>query len=345
MSVFAYLLPLLVIVPLLGAAGALVFAKQRRVQAAITIAALFLACCFGGVLMAATAVHGPLTMAIGGWQAPYGIVLLADPLAAMLVTTSALVLLAVLIFSLGQGLADGDDEAPVSIFYPSYLVLAAGVFDAFIAHDLFNLYVAFEILLVASYVLITMGGTAQRIRAGVTYIVVSLVSSVLFLTAIGLVYAALGTVSFADLAVKIANLDSGTQLLLNVLLLFAFLIKAAIFPFSFWLPDSYPTAPAPVTAVFAGLLTKVGIYAILRTQTLLFPEHVLQEPLLVLAGITLLVGILGAISQRDINACSLSRCLATSVICCLVLRLQTSWDTPQPPTILCTTLLCKPPCF
>ena len=180
-------------------------------------------------------------------------------------------------------------------------MLGAGVFDAFIAGDLFNLYVAFEILLVASYVLLTMGGTAQRIRAGVTYIVVSLVSSVLFLAAIALIYGATGTVNLAQLSVRITELDPQMQLTLNLLLLVAFGIKAAIFPLSFWLPDSYPTAPAPVTAVFAGLLTKVGIYAILRTQTLVFNDSDINELLMIIAGLTLIVGILGAISQRDIK--------------------------------------------
>ena len=120
-------------------------------------------------------------MSVGGWPIPFGIVLYVDRLAALLVVVSSIVLLAVLLFSVGQGAADGDDDTPVSIFHPSYLILAAGIFTAFIAGDLFNLYVGFEILLVASYVLITLGGTESRIRTGVVYIVVSLVSSILFL--------------------------------------------------------------------------------------------------------------------------------------------------------------------
>jgi multicomponent Na+:H+ antiporter subunit D len=161
----------------------------------------------------------------------------------------------VLLFSIGQGAADGIEETPISIFNPTYLILAAGIFDAFIAGDLFNLYVSFEILLVASYVLITVGGTELRIRAGITYIVVSLVSSVIFLAAIAMIYGATGTVNIAQLSARLAELPTDVQLILHVMLLVAFGIKAAVFPLSFWLPDSYPTAPAPVTAVFAGLLT------------------------------------------------------------------------------------------
>jgi len=123
-----------------------------------------------------------------------------------MLVVSSVVLLAVLIFSIGQGLADGDDETPVSIYYPTYLILTTGVMVAFIAGDLFNLYVGFEILLVASYVLITLGGTRSRIRAGVTYVIVSLLSSILFLAAIGMVYGALGTVNLAQVAERVQEL-------------------------------------------------------------------------------------------------------------------------------------------
>jgi multicomponent Na+:H+ antiporter subunit D len=180
-------------------------------------------------------------------------------------------------------------------------VLIAGVSNAFLAGDLFNLYVGFEILLMASYVLLTLGGSAARVRAGITYVVVSLTSSLIFLAAIGLVYASTGTVTMAQLAVRLGELPEGMQLLLQSMLLIAFCIKAAVFPLSAWLPDSYPTAPAPVTAVFAGLLTKVGVYAIIRTQTLLFPGGGLDD-LLMWAGLaTMVMGILGAVAQTDIR--------------------------------------------
>jgi multicomponent Na+:H+ antiporter subunit D len=150
-------------------------------------------------------------------------------------------------------------------------------------------------------VLLTLGGTASRIRGGITYVIVSLTSSVVFLAAIGLVYAATGTVNMADLALRLGELPEGTQVLLQSLLLIAFCIKAAVFPLSAWLPDSYPTAPAPVTAVFAGLLTKVGVYAIIRTQTLLFPAGALDDLLMWAALATMLIGILGAVAQTDLR--------------------------------------------
>ena len=295
------LIPLVVLIPLGSAALALALPGRRRAQQLITVIALVAVVALSGAFMWIVDQQGALVMQVGGWAAPFGISLVVDRLSALMLTVSAVVLLGVLLFSLGQGLADGDDETPVSIYYPTYLVLGAGVCNAFIAGDLFNLYVGFEILLVASYVLITLGGTGPRIRAGITYVVVSLVSSILFLVSIGLVYAATGTVNIAQLTLRIAELPGNVQLLLNLALLIAFGIKAAIFPLAFWLPDSYPTAPAPVTAVFAGLLTKVGVYAIIRAQTQIFPHSSVDQLLLVIAALTLLVGILGAVSQLDIK--------------------------------------------
>ena len=189
----------------------------------------------------------------------------------------------------------------MTIFNPTYLILAAGIFNAFIAGDLFNLYVGFEILLVASYVLITLRSTESRIRTGVVYIVVSLVSSVLFLAAIAAIYAALGTVNMAQISERMGEIPQETQFVLHMMLLVAFSIKAAVFPVSFWLPDSYPTAPAPVTAVFAGLLTKVGVYAIIRTETQLFADNDVNLLLMVIALATMIVGVLGAVAQAELK--------------------------------------------
>jgi multicomponent Na+:H+ antiporter subunit D len=296
------LVPLLVALPLIGAAVNLIANRRRRVQVTVSIVTLSLVLIVAATLLVAVDVGGsPIAVSVGGWPIPFGIVLYVDRLAALLVVVSSVVLLAVLLFSVGQGAADGDDDTPVSIFHPSYLILAAGIFNAFIAGDLFNLYVGFEILLVASYVLITLGSTESRIRTGVVYIVVSLVSSILFLASIAMIYAALGTVNMAQIAQRMTELPQETQLVLHVMLLLAFSIKAAIFPLSFWLPDSYPTAPAPVTAVFAGLLTKVGVYAMIRTETQLFRDNDVNTLLLVVALATMIVGVLGALAQAELK--------------------------------------------
>jgi multicomponent Na+:H+ antiporter subunit D len=296
------LVPLLVTLPLLGAAINLIAGRHRRTQVAVSIVTLSLVTAISAILLAVVdGSNHAIAVSVGGWPIPFGIVLYVDRLAALLVVVSSIVLLAVLLFSVGQGAADNDDETPVSIFHPSYLILAAGIFNAFIAGDLFNLYVGFEILLVASYVLITLGSTESRIRTGVVYIVVSLVSSILFLAAIAVIYGALGTVNMAQIADRMVELPQETQTVLHLLLLLAFSIKAAVFPLSFWLPDSYPTAPAPVTAVFAGLLTKVGVYAMIRTETQLFRDNDLNTLLLIVALATMIVGVLGALAQAELK--------------------------------------------
>ncbi|MFC0508629.1 Na+/H+ antiporter subunit D [Micromonospora costi] len=295
------LLPLPVVVPLLGAALTLVLGRWPRLQRAISVGGLATTLAVAAVLLVQAYRHGPVVLAIGGWPPPVGIVLVADQLAALMLVVSAAVTLCVLLYSIGQGQADIGENAPITIYHPTYLVLTAGVTNAFLAGDLFNLFVGFEILLAASFVLITLGGTETRIRTGSTYVVVSILSSMVFLASVGLVYAATGTLNMAQLAERLDALPGGVRLALQLMLLLAFGVKAAVFPLSAWLPDSYPTAPAPVTAVFAGLLTKVGVYAIIRTETLLFPGGQVGTLLLVVAGLTMLIGILGAVAQSDMK--------------------------------------------
>ncbi|GAB3972552.1 Na+/H+ antiporter subunit D [Plantactinospora veratri] len=296
-----HLVPLPVVVPLLGAALTLVVGRRPIAQRAISVTALVVTLAVAVLLLWRAHWHGPLVVHVGGWPAPLGIVLVADQLAALMLVVSAAVTLCVLLYSIGEDRADPGEHAPVVIYHPTYLVMTAGVTNAFLSGDLFTLFVGFEILLSASYVLLTLGGTEERIRAGTTYVVVGLVSSLIFLTAIGLVYSSTGTLNLAQLVGRLDALSADLRLALHGVLLLAFAIKAAVFPLAAWLPDSYPTAPAPVTAVFAGLLTKVGIYAIIRTETLLFPDGRAADLLLVLALLTMLVGILGAVAQSDIK--------------------------------------------
>ncbi|WAP52305.1 Na+/H+ antiporter subunit D [Arthrobacter sp. ATA002] len=295
------LAPLAVVLPFIGAALAFILIRHTRAQRVISISILSVTLILEVILLFSVWETGAQAVNVGGWLPPVGITMVVDQFSALMLVVSSAVSLAVLIYAAGQGMTDGDEDGPISIFHPTYLILVAGVSNAFLAGDLFNLYVGFEILLTASYVLMTLGGTTPRIRAGVTYVVVSVVSSLLFLITIAMIYAATGTVNMADLAVKLGDLDPGTQLMLHLMLLVAFGIKAAVFPLSFWLPDSYPTAPAPVTAVFAGLLTKVGVYAMVRTETLLFPGDRINSLLMVVAGLTMVVGILGALAQTDVK--------------------------------------------
>lgn len=297
-SEWSWMLPLPVLVPLLSAGLIMVVGPRPRLQQLISVTALTIALSFG-VLLTIAAINGPVVLDVGSWAAPIGITLVADKLAALMLVVSQIVTLAVLVYSVAQNVADPDSATPTAIYHPTFLILAAGVSNAFLTGDLFNLYVGFEILLAASFVLITLGGTRGRIRSGTVYIVVSMISSAILLIGIALVYGALGTVNMAQLSERIGELDPGVALVLQVILLTAFGIKAAVFPLYAWLPDSYPTAPAPVTAIFAGLLTKVGIYAIIRLQFLLFPGDRLTTLLGVVAILTMILGILGAVAQDD----------------------------------------------
>ncbi|MEZ5210521.1 MULTISPECIES: Na+/H+ antiporter subunit D [unclassified Gordonia (in: high G+C Gram-positive bacteria)] len=299
------------LVPLLGAALTLLRGRHPRFQRAVTVGAISASLIASAMMLYLTNVHGTFAVRIGGWggkgypNGPLGITLVVDRLAALMLVISTTVLLCVVFYAIGQGIRDGTTQQPVSIFLPSYLILTAGVCNAFLAGDLFNLYVSFEVLLAASFVLLTLGASADRVRAGASYIMVSMVSSLIFLAGIAFAYATTGTLNLAEMSVRLNDaadpVPSGVRNALFAVLLVAFGIKAAVFPLSTWLPDSYPTAPAPVTAVFAGLLTKVGVYAIIRADTLLFPGGSMNNLLMVAGLATMLVGILGAIAQSDIK--------------------------------------------
>jgi len=287
-----------VALPLIGAALCILVGRSRRAQRVVSIATLTTVAVIAVWLVFDVDINGTRVSQAGGWPAPIGISLVADRFAAMMLAVSAVVLVVVLIYAVGQR----DSEALHVGFHPVYLVLAAGVASSFLTGDLFNLFVSFEVMLTSSYVLITLGGSKAQVRSGMTYVVVSLLASTLFLTALAITYMATGTVNMADLSGRIAELPEGLRTALGLFLIVVFGIKAALFPLYFWLPDSYPTAPSPVTAVFAGLLTKVGVYAIIRSQTLLIPEaDRAGTVLLVVAALTMLVGVFGAIAQNDVK--------------------------------------------
>ncbi|MGW4665116.1 Na+/H+ antiporter subunit D [Streptosporangium sandarakinum] len=296
------LIPVPVVLPLLAAALKLAIGgRLRRTQAFLSVGTLAVVLAVSLVLLVAADRQGPLVTNAGGWPAPFGISLVADRLATVMLTVSSAVTLCVMVFSQAQAYADQEQAAPLAIFHPAYLIMSAGVSDAFLTGDLFNLFVAFEMLLSGSYVLLTFGGTESRVRAGATYAVVALVSSMLFLVAIAVTYGATGTVSMAQLAERFTPLPGSVRLLVELTLLLVFVVKAAVFPMSGWLPDSYPTAPAPATALFAGLLTKVGVYSIIRLEALLFPGGPVGGLLMWAALATMLLGVFGAAAQTDIK--------------------------------------------
>lgn len=235
---------------------------------------------------------------IGNWAAPFGITVVVDLFSAIMVSITGLMGLLVVIYSLGSI----DVERQRFGYYPLFCTLLMGVSGAFITGDLFNLYVWFEVLLISSFVLMALGGERRQLAGAIQYVVMNLISSSIFLAALGIVYSVTGTLNMADLALQIQQVQQpGMVTILAIMFLVAFGIKAAIFPLFFWLPASYDTPPIAVTAIFAALLTKVGVYALVRIFTLIFVHEMdgLRDVMLVLAGLTMVVGVFGAASEYE----------------------------------------------
>jgi multicomponent Na+:H+ antiporter subunit D len=290
------LVALPVLVPLVAAALMLIV-RPLLAQRTISVAALLASLVTSITVLVDVWGDGPVKVVrLGGWPGEFAITMVADRLASVMVVVALVVVSAVLVYAMGQGGA--DEKSP--FYHPVYMVMAAGISQAFLAGDLFNLFVAFEILLMASYVLLTLEGTSAQIRSGTTYVVLNVIESMVLVVTVGLIFAATGTVNMAELPERLAALPDGVRMGLQLLLLLAFGIKAAVFPLFFWLPDSYPTAPSSVSAVFAGLLTKVGVYCLIRVQTLLFPGE-LDGLVMVIGALTMLIGVIGAVSHTDMK--------------------------------------------
>ncbi len=291
-------LPLLL--PAATAVATLLSGRAPRLRRTLALAGSAALLAAAGALVAAVWRHGILAVQVGGWPAPFGITLAADHLSAALVLIAALV-------SLGGALyaADPRDAEREALgFHPLYHVLMFGVCGAFLTGDLFNLYVWFEVILIASFALLVLGNERGQLRGAAKYMVLNLIASFTLLAAVGLLYGVTGTLNMADLAVRLAEADSaGLVLGLSMLFLVSFGIKAAVFPLFFAVPAAYHTPPAVISAVFAGLLTKVAMYAVFRVFTLLFTQAVgfTHSVVLLVAGFTMAVGVLGALAQEEIR--------------------------------------------
>ncbi len=235
---------------------------------------------------------------IGAWPAPFGITVVADLLSAIMVVLAGLMGLSVAVYSL----TSMDAQREAFGYHPLFHILLMGICGSFLTGDLFNLYVWFEVMLISSFVLTALGGEANQLEGGVKYVTLNLLSSAVFLASVGLIYGLVGTLNMADLAIALhASNHPGLVLTLAMLFLVAFGLKAAVFPLFFWLPSSYHTPPVAVSAIFAGLLTKVGVYTLIRVFTLLFTQDVAYTHtlLLLIAGLTMVTGVLGAAAQNE----------------------------------------------
>ena len=270
---------------------------------------LFALCAAGVNLLVALALinlssTGEISLyALGDWRPPYGIVLVADRLSTLMLLLTALLLFAGLLYA-----STGQDETG-RYFYPLMMFQALGINGAFLTGDIFNLFVFFEILLIASYSLLIHGGGKHKTRAAVHYVLLNLVGSAIFLFALGVIYGSIGSLNMADMAVRVREL-SGAELQLakvgGLLLLVVFGLKAAMLPLQFWLPRTYATAAGSVVALFA-ILTKVGVYCLLRVHGMIFGDYageiadLIQPWLWGTAVLTIAIGAIGVLSSPSLK--------------------------------------------
>jgi len=298
-SLVGWLVILPVALPLIGSALALTLRSRLDWQRPIAVVAMAGSALAAGALFLEVNANGPLMMAMGDWRPPFGIVFTIDALGALLVFATAIVGL------VGLGYARGEiDEAGVRYgFYSFYLLMIAGGGGAFSTGDIFNLYVWFEVFLVSSFGLLILGGTRIQLDGAVKYGVLNLIATTMFLIAVGALYGATGTLNMADLRVVLASDHAAPLYTVGALFLLAFAMKAASFPLHFWLPASYHTPKVVVSALFAGLLTKVGIYSLMRILVMMFGvEGQVMMPIVGVLGIlTAVLGALGALAQSDLK--------------------------------------------
>ncbi|MGM0571668.1 Na+/H+ antiporter subunit D [Marinobacter sp.] len=291
-------LALPILIPLL--AGALSLALWRSVRAQRILAVLAtLAMLASGIWLLGSALdQGFVVMEMGSWPAPFSIVLVADVFSAIMVVLNGIIGLAIAVYSLAST-PRGHEKFG---YYPLMHLLLAGVGGAFLTGDIFNLFVWFEVMLLASFALLTLGGEKAQMEGAIKYVTLNLFSSAIFLSAVGLLYGTIGTLNMADIAQKVAALDEpGMITVISMMFMVSFGIKAAAFPLFFWLPASYHTPQVAVSALFAGLLTKVGVYALFRVFTLIFTQDIgyTHTILLWAAALTMVTGVLGAAAQFE----------------------------------------------
>ncbi|HBA84440.1 MAG TPA: Na+/H+ antiporter subunit D [Verrucomicrobia bacterium] len=291
------LLVLPIIIPLVIAASCLIALRRIVLHQFLTLAGCIVLLANAALLFMRVRHAGYIVLPIGSWPAPFGIVFVCDVFSAMMVFMTALIGLLIAIYSI----AGVDAARKAHGFYPLVNILLVGVNGAFLTGDLFNLYVWFEVLLIASFVLMSLGGERRQMAGAIKYVTLNLMSSALFLTAAGILYGKAGTLNMAHLALAMRESPPETLMVVEMLFLTAFGIKAAMFPLFFWLPAAYHTPPVAVTALFSALLTKVGVYAIIRVFALVFGHGVeaALPVILVLAGMTMITGVLGAVDQYD----------------------------------------------
>lgn len=288
-----------IIVPLFFAI-LLMFAPTQRVYQKI-VATIGILSTLSMSVFVLQKVHtdGAQVVTFGSWQAPFGITMVADSVSTLFVTAASLVTLFIIWYSFTAI----DREREGNYYYAVVLLMLVGVNGAFTTGDLFNLFVFFEVFLMASYLLSVLGGTKQQLKESLKYMFINVFASALFVIGVAMLYAVVGTLNMADISVRVTQLEQPAIVTaISVVLFIVFAFKAALFPFFFWLPSAYSAPPIPIMALFGALLTKVGVYSILRTYTLLFPlDTTFTHTLLMILGIaTMVVGCIGALASWNV---------------------------------------------
>lgn len=288
-----------VIIQLFTAILMLFFWRKTVSQRIISIAGSALVVIASARLFARVWNGGILVMHAAAWDAPFGISFVADVFSSSMVLLTSFSGLAISIYS-ATGIARGR---MLYGYFPILHFLFMGLNGAFLTGDIFNLYVWFEVIIIASFVLMTLGGRKPQIEGSVKYMAMNILASTFFLTGVGILYGITGTLSMADLSLKIAALENRKLVdIASLFFIIGFSIKSAVFPLYFWLPSSYHTPPSAVAAAFGGLLTKVGVYALFRVLTLIFiPDDFIRTLLIILAVFTILTGTFGAIIKNNIR--------------------------------------------
>lgn len=292
------LLILPIVIPFLTAIISIMAWRRPDVQRLLALVGSLALLICGVVLLSTVRENGILMTPIGNWPPPFGIVLVADLFSAIMVVMAGLVGVAVIVYSI----VSIDVQRASYGYYPVVMILLMGVCGAFLTGDIFNLYVWFEVMLISSFVLLALGGQRAQLEGAIKYFAINLLVSAFLLSAVGILYGVAGSLNMADLAIRFRQIDEpGLVTVLSVLFLVAFGIKSALFPFYFWLPASYHTPPVAVTMLFSGLMTKVGVYALIRVFTLIFVNDIeyTHMLILVLAAFTMVLGVLGAVAQNN----------------------------------------------
>lgn len=295
-----YLIVLPILVCFIFGAGLLMMRKRVSQHAYFAIPGLVLLFAIDVAVLLKVTAEGPWTMMMGGWKPPFGIAFTVDMMGALFLAVSGFVALACGIYAVAS---ISSTERRYG-FFPFMFLMMGGVSGAFLTGDVFNLYVWFEVLLIGSFGLLILGSRHDQLDGATKYCFLNLVGTTLFLIATGYLYGVFGTLNMADIAIKAAAMENDSAVyVIGVLYLASLSLKAAAFPLNFWLPASYHTPRFVVSALFAGLLTKVGVYALIRLLLMLFPaEHAGLAPVIAwIAGLTMMVGALGALAQTDIR--------------------------------------------